>query len=336
MGNRRGPGPSPASADHASRVAAPCAGRRGLLLTLVGIAVGAAAPAAAQGPSGPTATPPPLYETADPDRRLAIDGAVRVLSAYVSRGFVEEDDGVAIQPELQATYTFVDRGSWSLGALAGAFASFHSEATGVNDPTRAVDRWFEVAGWLGLSLDVGALSIRPYYEVTQSPSGAGQRAQEFAVLVAWDDAGWHERVSLQPRLLLVRETEDAADGGETGTYLGLGLEPVVTFPVPRLGDVRVWMPLELGLSLSDFYEDEDGRDDALGYGSVGAFAALPLPFLRRRAGAGAGSPPDLVRRPLPRRQRGPWRVDRLARRRRRVPTARRAVASQRRFHRRMA
>ncbi len=256
------------------------AGRRALLSTLVCVALGGAVPAAAQGPGGPTATPPPLEEdAAAPDRRLAIDAAVRVLSAYVSRGFINEDDGVAIQPELQATYTFLERERWSLGALAGAFASFHSEATDVNDPNRAVDRWFEVAGWLGLSLDVGALSIRPYYEVSQTPSGVGQRAQEFAVLVAWDDAGWHERLSLQPRLLLVRETEDAADGGETGTYLGLGLEPVVTFPVARLGDVRVWMPLELGLSLSDFYEDEDGRDDALGYGSVGAFAALPLPFL---------------------------------------------------------
>lgn len=247
----------------------------GLLLAIAG-----AAPALAQGPSGPTAAPPdpgaPPAAARDP---LAVEGAVRVLSAYVSRGFVQEDDGVVVQPEGQVVYTFLDRPRWSLGALAGAFASIHSEATGVGDASRAVDHWFELAGWLGLSLDAGGLSIRPYYEWSDSPSGASGLAQEVAVLVAWDDTGWSEWLSLQPRLLLARETEGAGDDGENGTYLGLGLEPTFVVPAAALGELRLWLPLELGLSLSDFYEDAEGRDEPFGYGSAGAFAAAPLPFL---------------------------------------------------------
>ena len=240
----------------------------------------AAAPAFAQGTGGPTAAPPELEAAPRAARAFAFEGALRVLTAYVSRGFVNEDEGVVVQPEGQVVYTFVDRQGGSLAALAGGFASIHSEATDVEDPDGALDRWFELAGWVGLALDVGRLSITPYYELSDSPSGAGSLAQEAALLVAWNDAGWwHERFSISPRLLLVRETEGAADGGENGTYLGLGLEPAVAIPTERLGELRVWLPLELGLSLADYYEDEKGRDERFGYGSIGGFVSAPVPFL---------------------------------------------------------
>lgn len=215
----------------------------------------------------------------EPERALTFEGAVTLLSAYYDRGFLHEDDGVVVQPQLEVGYPLLQRDAWSLGAISGGFASVHSEATGVDDPDRPFDRFYEFTYWAGLVLEIGALTISPWYEFSDSPAGVAGHTEEVAVAVAYDDAGWNERFSFQPRLLLARETEGAADGGENGTYLALGLEPTLLVPGTPLGELSLSLPIEVGLSLSDFYEDHQGHDETVGYGMVGGLLAAPLPFL---------------------------------------------------------
>jgi hypothetical protein len=70
-----------------------------------------------------------------------------------------------------------------------------------------------------------------------------------------------------------------ADGGENrGTYLELGVRPVVTVVDHGRYPLTLALPAKIGLSLKDYYEGPTGSNK-FGYVDLGGIASVPLAFM---------------------------------------------------------
>jgi len=246
-------------------------------LALIGVAVSVGLLGARVASGGPApAVDEAEAEAEAPASALAFDVALRALGAYYDRGFLQERRGFVFQPEVEVAFTFADEAGWSAAAVAGVFASIHEHATGIAEPEGAIDGWYEVAWWAGFCFEAEGFSVSPYFQAADSPSGAFGHYEEFVIEVAYDDRGWAGRFSLQPSLALVLETFGALDEQSRGLYLGLGLEPTLVVPCACVGEVTLRAPVEVGLSVARYYEDEAGEDHRFGYATLGAFADVPL------------------------------------------------------------
>ena len=81
---------------------------------------------------------------------------------------------------------------------------------------------------------------------------------------------------MSPHVLLAVELEGQADGGASeGTYIEVGVEPGLA-PV---GAMTVTFPINVGMSLNNYYEDGAGQfNDTFGFFEVGVAIGLPLPM----------------------------------------------------------
>jgi hypothetical protein len=77
---------------------------------------------------------------------------------------------------------------------------------------------------------------------------------------------------LAPYGLLAFELDGAADGGQSGTYLELGVGP--SFPLMPNGPTLT-IPVKLGLSVNDYYEGPTG-DTTFGFFDIGALISVPI------------------------------------------------------------
>ncbi|MFU8829655.1 MAG: hypothetical protein ACNA8P_09515, partial [Phycisphaerales bacterium] len=112
-----------------------------------------------------------------------------------------------------------------------------------------------------------------------SPNDAFNYLDEIALTFAWDDSGWINGFTLAPYATLALEVGGGqATGDDRGLFLGLGIEPSHTFEATPIGDLTLSLPIEVGFSLDDYYQDDDGDNKAFGYLTIGLGASVPLPF----------------------------------------------------------
>ncbi|MYK87628.1 MAG: hypothetical protein F4018_04375 [Acidobacteria bacterium] len=79
---------------------------------------------------------------------------------------------------------------------------------------------------------------------------------------------------LQPHLALAIEVNGQADGGASeGVYFELGIEP--GFDLAG-GSLSLGVPLTLGMSLNNYYEDGGLTNDTFGYLDLGLVLGMPL------------------------------------------------------------
>jgi len=215
-------------------------------------------------------------EAEDEEARLAFDLAVRGLTAYYAQGFLQERDGLVLQPEAEATFTVLRSGCLSAGLLGGLFGSLHEHATFIEDPDDLLDHFYDFTWWAGISCDVGKLSLATWFERSTSPSGAYDPYESWQLEVAFDDSGWAPDLSLQPWAALYVEITNSLDDLDPGVNLAFGIEPTRTFSGTRLGDLTLRFPITASLSLHDFYQDANGRDDVFGWFGFGVYLDVPL------------------------------------------------------------
>ncbi len=78
---------------------------------------------------------------------------------------------------------------------------------------------------------------------------------------------------LSPHIMLLREIQGGADAGaDRGTYLELGIEP--SYQATK--EISITVPMTIGFSLGDYYENAAGKDQDLGFWSVGVNASMPV------------------------------------------------------------
>ncbi len=79
--------------------------------------------------------------------------------------------------------------------------------------------------------------------------------------------------------MLAFELNGQADGGtDQGTYLELGVRPVVKLIDAPKYPLSLAIPVKLGLSVKDYYEGPTGSNN-FGYFDTGLIASVPLAFM---------------------------------------------------------
>lgn len=213
-----------------------------------------------------------------PDRRISATLGLDVANAYYFRGIIQENDGVIIQPWFDVSATLVDRDTWAFGLTAGLWNSVHSDDGTAGDPN--LSNWYEADLYVGAVFTAGKFDFGAIYTWYTSPSDAFTTVEDISLFFSFDDSdsGLLFGVPIAPSVTLAFETDNAADGGQEGIFLELGIEPGIDFD-NAVGEQTLTLsfPVAVGLSLDDYYEDGTGSDETFGYGQVGAVATLPLP-----------------------------------------------------------
>lgn len=225
-------------------------------------------------------------------------------SQYFFRGIRQESKGLILQPWAEIAWSLVD-GNDSLRSLdltIGTWNSLHSGPTGGGNGV-----WYEGRGYVDLAAAVGEKwTFGMRYTGYGNPNGAGPvdgvdgfgSVQEIAFRAQLDDRGYLGDVidgGLQPYAMVAFETDGEREyyfGDEidanNGIYGEFGLTPSFNTGIGD-DDLRVHMPIKLGVSLSDYYQDSGtGKDEHFGFLDVGLEVRQPLKFLPNRMGPWQG------------------------------------------------
>ena len=268
-------------------ITAPEFGRPPLIVLAAGLAVGlalvvtaevaVAAPAdAQQQPAAETAMPPAPEAESEPEGPVSLELGLDITTAYFYHGFNQEDGGLIVQPSAALTFRLFEGDDVRVEGTLGTWSSLHSQKTGAASRSDLGEWWYEVDVSGGVSVSSGAWSFSTTYCVFASPSDAFATLQELDLCVEYDDSEVLGAWALSPYVLIGIETDgQAADGNELGTYAELGVSPGLTFDVAGT-EVELAFPLGVGLSLSKYYQNEDGDDEFFGYATLGVTASVPL------------------------------------------------------------
>ncbi|MCE2540978.1 MAG: hypothetical protein J4G16_11510 [Acidobacteria bacterium] len=194
--------------------------------------------------------------------------------AYFFRGIRQERDGVVLQPYADATFTLLDGGDGlnSIGLTVGQWNSFHSSGRGT---TTGPHTWYESDFFTGFTLGLENWEAGVSYTAYMSPSHSFGTVQEIAITLSLDDTGVTMLpLLLHPHLALAVEVNGQADGGASeGAYFELGIEPGLDLAA---GSLSLAVPLTLGMSLNNYYEDGGLINDTFGYLDLGLVLGMPL------------------------------------------------------------
>lgn len=208
---------------------------------------------------------------------LSLSLGADVTNAYYFRGLLQEDSGFIVQPWADLAFDIYRSDDTSVNLQAGSWNSFHGEATDAGTSDEFVEHWYEADLYVGMGATLGPWTVDALYYFFMSPSDAFGTVDEFTLTLGLDDSAWMGAWALNPHVLLAIETgSNATDGFDNGVYLELGVEPGWTTDGGALRDVEVSFPLVVGLSLSEYYEGENGEDDTFGYVAFGAVVTVPL------------------------------------------------------------
>ena len=227
--------------------------------------------------SGTTAAPATAATQPAPDppapKPVTLTLGADFPTAYMFRGIFQEDQGFIMQP-------FVDVGIAAAPGLtinAGLWNSFHSGPSGSDHEGGDRSAWYELDFYASATFQVGKVKPGVLYTSYTSPNDAFATVQELAVVLAFDDSG--NTVPLNPKAILAFELDGQADGGSSkGTYLELGVRPVVPLAPHDKYPLTLAIPAKMGLSLNDYYEGANGSD-TFGYFDLGGILSVPLAFM---------------------------------------------------------
>jgi hypothetical protein len=213
----------------------------------------------------------------DEPQRWHIGFGADFASAYFFRGIRQETKGFICQPYVDFAVDVYrsENATWSL--KLGMWNSYHGAATLSTSSDSFLENCYECDMYAGVGLATGKWAFDARYICYSSPSGAFGTINELDFSVSFDDSEFLGAWSLKPSITLASESGSfAADGGQTGTYLQLGIAPGLSFDACGVQSISLTFPVVVGLSLSDYYEGLGGENDSFGFASLGAKVAVPL------------------------------------------------------------
>ena len=234
--------------------------------------------------------------------KITFSGGVDFTNAYFFRGLLQEDQGLIAQPWAEATFDLYD-GEGVLNDLTftmGIWNSIHDNNTNetllvtddgdlflFHDDT--LDVWYESDLYVTVSAGIAEnWGLGFTYVVYTSPASTFTTIHEIMVTLTYDDSlFWEERgykapgfSGLQPTITFGFELDGAADGQSKGIYFEFQVEPSFTSFIEFGGSpVSFSIPVTVGISLDDYYEDVQGEDHTFGFFDVGIVGAWPISFI---------------------------------------------------------
>ncbi|HLL90369.1 MAG TPA: hypothetical protein VK324_13805, partial [Tepidisphaeraceae bacterium] len=232
---------------------------------------------------------------AEPDPARNITGFVggAFTNAYISRGAVQQNQGIIFQPYAELDFALFDN-SEAQGAFfkksyayLGIWNSLHSD----HGPGTLAG-WYEFDWYVGAAVDIaGGFNLNLQYVEFISPANAFGTAKNVQLVVSYDDSELIGNISkdipaLKPYAQIFFTTDGAAATGTGGgQYLEVGINPSITFGGENATyPLTLTFPAAVGFGFDDFYAD----DEAFGFGRVGISAGIPLAFMNQ-AGYGTWS-----------------------------------------------
>ncbi len=249
-----------------------------------GVAVGAAlvvaaAPAGAESPN---------------KGRLSLSVGSDFTTAYFFRGILQERDGFIWQPygELGFNLYTADEASAdpvrTFSLFAGSWNSIHSEKTLASGS--GPGNWYESDFYAGLKANwFGNTETKAFYIAYMYPNGSFNTVQEIDFQVSLNDAEWLDKWALNPYVLFGGEFDNTALGTDKGVYTEIGLRPSFVVIDDENYPVSLALPMKVGLSMSDYYEDVNGNSDTFGFFQGGPVVSIPLAFIPAEYGSWAAS-----------------------------------------------
>ena len=206
--------------------------------------------------------------------RFTVDIGVDWTNAYYFRGVFQEDSGSIFQPAVEVSYALSD----TVTLYAGMWNSIHGAATGSGTSDNLREHWYECDLYGGVRASLDRWTLSTAFIAYLSPSDAFDTATEIELAAGYDDSDcWNGTFALNPEVRLGIELSGAADGHHSGVYLQLGVAPAFECPISGSHALTISLPVTLGLSLNDYYEDAEGDDHTFGNFDVGVEAAYALP-----------------------------------------------------------
>ena len=136
---------------------------------------------------------------------------------------------------------------------------------------------YETDFYASATFQFGKVKPGVLYTAYTSPNDAFASVHEIAAVVAFDDSG--SSFPVNPKAILAFEVDGRADGGsKRGTYLELGVRPVVPLGAHPKYPLTLAIPAKMGLSLREYYEGANGNDN-FGYFDLGGILSVPLAFM---------------------------------------------------------
>jgi hypothetical protein len=246
-------------------------------------------------PVGSTQEPTPT-DTTQAAKMARGSFGIDFTNQYFFRGLQQENQGIIAQPWFELGYRLADPSESlrNLDLTFGQWNSLHSGPTGSTDGI-----WYESDFYVDLNAGVGERwTFAGRYTAYTSPNGEfdpvrrrgfRETVEEIAFTAGFDDrALWIDGLDsgLRPHITIAFELDGQRDNGnDRGVYAEVGVAP--RFDVGQVGslEVALTVPVTIGFSLNDYYEDQSGgNDEKFGYLDVGAVFTSPLKFLPYGAG----------------------------------------------------
>lgn len=223
--------------------------------------------------SGPTTGAAPVETVGT---AISVQLNLDFTNAYFYRGIRQQDNGLIAQPTARITTRLLNDAEFKLDGFIGTWNSFGPN--GGMQTGGLIEDWYESDVYAGFTLTHGKVSLTTSYTFLTSPSDAFQTVQELGFTLALDDSEWMKELALKPYATLAIEAgSNGSDGPDlsNGVYFELGIAPGLSFDV-NMTPITLTFPASVGLSLSDYYEDATGGDDAFGFAQAGVKASIPL------------------------------------------------------------
>ena len=211
--------------------------------------------------------------------KVSLLAGIDYATAYYYRGYNQEDTGLILQPYANIYFKLYEKDDQSVTAYVGTWNSWHSAST-LADPG-GPGNWYESDFVAGVDWGIAPVTIGFIYTVYNYPGGAFDTIQELGVKLSWDDTNFAEDrlpFALKPYVGVYAETND--ENGSEDWYGEVGINPgIYTINEDGRYPVSLAVPVTLGVSLKDYYFDDDGGETFFGYGSVALTAGVPLAFI---------------------------------------------------------
>lgn len=233
-----------------------------------------------------------VEEPAGPNRgKISLTAGMDFATAYFFRGIFQESSGFIGQPYADVAINLYqgEKGLNSVDANVGIWNSIHSGPSGSGGSNADPTAWYEFDFYSGLTfgfLDTWEAGVT--YTIYTSPNGFFKSTQEIALSFAFDDSDLLGDFALSPHVVFAFEFQGGGADGQRplGTYFELGVEPSLVVIESEKYPVTLAVPLTLGLSLSDYYQDPNtGQDSTFGYFDGGLVFSVPLGFMPADYGA---------------------------------------------------
>jgi predicted RNA-binding protein with PUA-like domain len=238
----------------------------------------------------PTRTPATIDPPRESEREMPVKEQPRLrgsltfdwVSAYFTSGLNQEDSGMIVQPALRLDFTLWAGEDARVALVGGTWNSIHAKRTLAEVENKTIRHWYETDVFGGAVLELGPVTWETIYQVYYSPARAFETSQEIITSLALDDSEWLGDFALSPYIEFAFEIGSNYSEGPTfrrGVLFETGLEPGLDVTEAKDDGTQAWrlsLPMALGLSVHEYYEDAEGKDRPFGFFELGPKLTIPL------------------------------------------------------------